>query len=118
MVKYQVFTLFVGLTTSAILIYLVRRAKLHVSLLVWWLFIIAGIIVFSVYPRLIDYIGAKLGIAYPPIIIAVVGFSLVFLKLLLIDINTTRNEIRFKKLIQRITLLEKELEELKKFQKN
>jgi hypothetical protein len=116
MVKYEVFTTITGLLIVFILIILTRRAKLHTSHLFWWLGVIIGISILSIYPKLVDKIGLILGIGYPPIIICILGLGAIFVKVLTMDMYITQNEIRYKQLAQKLAILEKEMQEMQKMQ--
>jgi hypothetical protein len=111
MISYKLFSLITGLIIAATLIKLVRNSKVHSSLFVWWTSIIGLILVFAFYPTLIDVMGKWFGISYPPIIISLAGIGLLLIKTLSMDIYITKNEIRYKKLAQKMALLEKELKE-------
>ncbi len=116
MVNYEFFTTITGLLIVLILIILTRRAKLHTLHLIWWLAVIIGISVLSIYPKIVDKIGLILGIGYPPIIICILGLGAILVKLLTMDMYITKNEIRYKKLAQKLAILEKEMEDVKKGQ--
>ena len=112
-ISYETFSALIGLLTALILIILVRRSRLHPFYLGWWFGIICVLLIFSLNPRLINKLGELLGIAYPPIIIAVLGLLAILIKILSMDIYITQSEIRYKKLVQKMVVLEREMQELK-----
>jgi len=106
LVTYKAFSIIVGLLISVVLILFVRKSRLHSVLFIWWFAIIALMLIFAFFPSLVDLIGLYFGIAYPPIIISVVGLGLICIKVLSMDIYITRNEIRYKQLAQKMAVLE------------
>jgi len=109
MVNYKIFSSVVGILIVLILIILTRRAKLHTAHLFWWFFIIICILILSFFPTIVDKIGLIFGIGYPPIIVCILGLGAILIKILTMDIYITQNEIRYKKLAQKLAILEKEL---------
>ncbi len=117
-ISYETFSALIGLLTVLILVILVRRSRLHPFYLGWWFGTICVLLIFSLNPRLINKLGELLDIAYPPIIIAVVGLLSILIKILSMDIYITQSEIRYKKLAQKMAVLEREMQELKESLKN
>lgn len=111
MITYKTFSLITGLLIAVILIKLARKSKIHTTHFIWWSSIISFILIFAIFPTLIDIIGRLVGISYPPIIVAVAGLGLMLIKTLTMDIYITQNEIRYKKLAQKMALLEKMVKE-------
>lgn len=103
---YKTFTIFSGVVVAFILFFLVRRSRLHSALFIWWSAIISLMLVFAFYPGLIDIIGRYFKVSYPPVLISVAGLCLIFVKILTMDIYITRNEVRYKRLAQKMALLE------------
>jgi hypothetical protein len=95
------------------ILWLVRRDRLHGSYALWWLLIAAGALLIGFFPRLVDWIGVKLGVAYPPMLLAMVAIIAVLLKLLGVDIDVTRRERRVRRLLQKVAMMELELRELR-----
>lgn len=106
MVATKIFSAVTGIFIALILIILVRRSKLNSLYFIWWSLIIAAILVFAFFPNLIDIIGNFLHVSYPPVLISIFGLGMIFIKVLLMDIYITENEMRFKKLAQRMAALE------------
>jgi len=69
--------------------------------------------VLGLFPRIVDYVAVHLGIAYPPVLALMLGLVAVVLKILVMDIERSRNMIRMQRLVQRIALLEAELHDLR-----
>lgn len=108
---YKIVTAFIGIVTGALILYLVRKDKLSVNYSLWWGLMAAGLILFGLVPSLVDFIGKKIGIYYPPILIVIIAICLIFIKLLFMDIHRSRHEQQIRILTQRLALYEKEKEE-------
>lgn len=99
----------IGVVTAAVILYLVRRDHLHARYAMWWIpaaFIIA---LLGIFPQLVDWVGPKLGIHYPPVLPLILALVLVMVKILLMDIERSRNEVKLYRLIQRVAMLEAEI---------
>ena len=101
----------IGITTAITIIVLIRKDHLHVRYGMWWIAVAAAFALLGVFPQTVDFFGAKLGIAYPPILAVIVALTLIVLKILVMDIERSRNQIRIQRLVQRVALLESELRE-------
>jgi hypothetical protein len=106
-----------GVVLALGILWLVRRDRLHGSYALWWLLIAAGALLIGFYPGLVDWIGVKLGVAYPPMLLAMVAIIAVLLKLLGVDIDVTRRERRVRRLVQKVAILELELRQLREQQR-
>lgn len=98
-----------GLGIGFLMVYLVRRDRLHGNYAVWWISVSACVIVFGMFPRVIDWIGTLLGVSYPPILLVVVALLLVLVKLLTNDLDRTRHKRKLRYLAQRIAILEHDI---------
>lgn len=88
---------------------LVRRDRLHGSYALWWLLVAVGSLVVGFFPRLVDWLGIKLGVNYPPMLLVLVAIMAILLKLLGVDIDVTRRERRMRRLLQKVAILELEI---------
>jgi len=113
LVTYKIFSIVMGLLISLSLILLIRKSRLQTVHFAWWSAIITLMLIFAFFPTLIDTLGHYFGIAYPPIIISVVGLGLICIKVLSMDTYITKNEIRYKRLAQKMALLETLIKEEK-----
>jgi hypothetical protein len=113
---YYLTSLALGSVLALGILWLVRRDQLHGSYALWWLLIAALALVFGFFPGLVDRIGATLGVAYPPMLLAMVAIIAILLKLLGLDIDVTRRERRVRRLLQKVAILELELRELREQQ--
>lgn len=105
---YNIATAIIGICTAGVILILIRRDKLSVNYSLWWAMLSAGLIFFGLVPSAVDWIGKKLGINYPPILLVIVAICLIFVKLLFMDIHRSRHERQIKVLTQRLALYENE----------
>ena len=100
------FSALLGLLIAGAIIYLVRKDKLHSRYALWWIPVALSIALTGIFPEAIDWAGRLLGIHYPPILplIAAIGFLLI--KILLMDIERSRNERKLHRLAQQMALYE------------
>jgi len=95
---------------------LIRRDRLHVRYGLWW---IAAAIIFAllgVFPALFDDFAHFLGIAYPPVLALTVAVVVLVIKILVMDLERSRNAIKLQRLIQRVALLDSELRSMQRRQ--
>jgi len=102
-------TSIIGIATALTIVVLIRKDYLHVRYGLWWMAAAFVFATLGLFPRIVDYIAGHLGIGYPPVLAIILGFIAVVLKILLIDIERSRNAIKMQRMVQRIALLEAEL---------
>ena len=113
MTSYYLTSVALGIVLALGILWLVRRDQLHGSYALWWLLLAAGALLLGFFPHLVDWVGVKLGIAYPPMLLAMVAIIAILLKLLGVDIDVTKRERRLRRLLQKVAILELELRELR-----
>ena len=91
------------------MLYLVRRDRLHGSYAIWWVAVSAAVVVFGIFPQLIDWVGVRLGVAYPPILLVIVAMLMLLVKMLTSDLDRTRQMRKLRFLAQRMAILEHEV---------
>jgi hypothetical protein len=99
----------IGIGISIAITILVRKNHLMASHAIWWLIVAAASMIFGAYPRLIDKIGAVLGIHYPPTLLIVIVMGFILIKMLTMDLKRTEQERKIRALIQRLAILESEI---------
>ena len=109
---YQLTSLMIGLSLAGVILWLVRRAHLHGPHAIWWIGLAAGIILLGTWPRLTDLIAPYLGVSYPPIVAVILGFALVLVKMMDMDLQRSLQEQRIRRLAQRLALLEARIESI------
>ena len=105
-------TSIIGILTAAIIVVLIRRDHLHVRYGLWWMGAAIAFALLGLFPALFDNIARYIGIAYPPVLALTIGVIILVLKILVMDIERSRNAIRLHRLTQRIALLESDLREM------
>ncbi len=109
MATYQFTSGMIGLVIAAIIVWLVRRDHLHGKYAIWWLAIAGGFAVLGLAPSSVDTVASRLGISYPPILVVVLGFGILVLKIILMDIERSKSIVKLHRLAQRLAILEAEL---------
>ena len=99
--------------TAGLIFYLVRRDHLHTRYTLWWIPTAFLLATFGLFPQLIDKLGLFLGISYPPVIALLLGLMALLIKILLMDIERSRNEVKLIRLTQKLAILEDNLESMK-----
>lgn len=108
MISYQLTSTVIGLAIAGSILFLVRRDHLHGPYAVWWLCVAAAVMLLGFFPRVTDYLAKLMGIGYPPILVIVIGFGLILVKMLTMDLERSRQERRIRRLAQRLAILEEQ----------
>jgi len=103
----------IGIVTAITIVILIRRDYLHVRYGLWWSGAAVAFACLGLFPAIFDNVAKYFGIAYPPVLALTLAVVILFLKILVMDIERSRNAIRMQRLIQRIALLETDLHELR-----
>lgn len=111
MISYQLISMSIGITIAAVILFMLRRDHIHGSHAVWWLLTAVGVVLLGLFPWLSDRLGRLLGVGYPPILAVLLGMAVLLIKVLSMDVEHARQERRLRRLIQRVALLEVQLEE-------
>jgi len=110
MIPYQWTTAIIGFLIAGSILFLVRRDHMHGPYAVWWLASSAVVVLISLFPGFINLVAGRLGIAYPPILPVFVGMGLILIKMLTMDLERSRQELKLRRLTQRLAMLEATLE--------
>jgi len=102
----------IGITAAIIIVILIRRDHLNVRYGLWWMAVAVAFALLGLFPAFFDTIAVYFGVAYPPILALTIGVVVLVIKILLMDIERSRNAIRSQRLTQRIALLESDLREM------
>jgi hypothetical protein len=102
-----------GIAIAGSILWLVRRDHLHGSHALWWLAVAVGALLVGFAPTAVDWLGRLFGVHYPPMLLVVVVLGAFLLKLLQVDIDTSRRERRMRRMIQKMAILELEVRELR-----
>lgn len=102
----------IGIATAITIMILIRRDYLHVRYGLWWTGAAIAFAFLGLLPAFFDKIAKFFGIAYPPMLALTLAIVILFIKILVMDIERSRNAIRRQRLIQRVALLESDLREM------
>jgi len=106
MITYQITSMAIGVFLAAVILFLVRRDHLHGPYAIWWIGAAATVALLGFFPRLFDVVAVKLGVSYPPVLAIVLGFSMLLIKILTMDLERSRQERLIRRLAQRLAILE------------
>lgn len=101
-----------GFAMAAVIFIQMRRGYLSMSKGLGWS---AALILFcfsGLAPSLFDMFASKLGINYPPILAVVFATGVLTIKALAMDIENSELRITQRRLVQRIAILESDIERL------
>lgn len=99
---------FVGIVLSFSIIFLVRRDHISPNVAARWFLVSLCVLGLGLKPEFIDYIGAGLGIGYPPIIPVLLAIAAALVKILLMDIAHQKQQVKLDRLIQKVSIMEAE----------
>ncbi|MCX7553950.1 DUF2304 domain-containing protein [Marinicella sp. S1101] len=103
--------LIIGSILSISILYLVRKGKMHGPYATWWLLVALSAIILSIFPQIIDWVAARLGITYPPTLLLVLSVSMILIRMLTMDMALTRKERKIRRLTQKMAILEAAIEQ-------
>ena len=106
MITYQITSMAIGVSLAAVILFLVRRDHLHGPYSLWWIGAATTVALLGFFPRLFDALAVQLGISYPPILAIVLGFAMLLVKILTMDLERSRQERLIRRLAQRLAMLE------------
>lgn len=102
--------LIIGALLSISILYLVRKGKMHGPYATWWLLVAVSAIVLSIFPNIVDWVAAQVGITYPPTLLLVLSVSMILIRMLTMDMALTLKERKIRRLTQKMAILEETLE--------
>lgn len=102
----------IGIATAITIVVLIRKDHLHVRYGLWWTGAAVAFALLGLFPAFFDKFATYVGVAYPPILAMTLAVSILVIKILVMDIERSRNAIRMQRLVQRIALLEADLREM------
>ena len=105
-------TSIIGIIAAIVILILIRRDHLHVRYGLLWVAAAVAFALLGLFPALFDSFAKYMGIANPPILALTIGVVVLVLKILVMDLERSRNAIRMHRLVQRIGLLESDLREM------
>ncbi|MEP0201373.1 MAG: DUF2304 domain-containing protein [Halioglobus sp.] len=104
----------IGLLVAAIIIVLMRKDSLHAQHGLGWIIVALCFALLGFSPEVIDHIAQRFGVSYPPVLALTLAIAILVIKILLMDIERSRIEMRNQRLIQRMAMLEADVKLLRK----
>jgi hypothetical protein len=101
-----------GLAVALLIMLLIRRDKLHVDHGLGWVLVAVAFALLGFSPGIVDWVAARLGIGYPPVLGLSLAIAVLVIKTLLMDIERSRIDVRNRRLTQRVAMLEAQLASL------
>ena len=114
MISYKITTTFIGVILFLIIFFLVRRGKLQEKYSLTWFAIGIIVVILGVFPSIIDSIAKLTGINYPPALFFMIAVAVLLIQNLYLFIFASQNEVRIKKLMQQVAVLDKLVEEVQR----
>jgi len=105
-------TSIIGIATAITIVVLIRKDHLHARYGLWWTGAAVSFAALGLFPALFDHIAKYVGVSYPPILALTLAVAILVIKILVVDIERSRNAIRMQRLIQRLGILEANLYDL------
>lgn len=110
----SLFTGAIGLLVAGTILVLIRKDQLHAQHGLSWVIVALCFAFLGFSPEIIDRIAMTLGVAYPPVLALTLCIVVLIIKILLMDIERSKIEVRNQRLIQRMAIYEADLKKLKK----
>lgn len=111
MVTYSIVTSVIGISSAAFILLMIKKHQMYVNYTIWWLCVSFAMIIFGIKPQFFDSIVKYFGVSYPPTLLFLVAILFLFIKILFMDIERTKHEIRIRRLVQRVSILQAALDE-------
>ena len=96
----------IGITLTLAIIYLVRADHISPKVAARWFLLALLVLTVSLAPEVVDWIGIQLGIAYPPILPILVAIAVAMVKILIMDIERQKMQIKIDRLVQKVSVME------------
>jgi hypothetical protein len=101
---------FIGALLSITIVFLTRRDHISPLVAVRWFLIAILVLVVSFFPSSVDKIGELLGIGYPPVIPILIALGAAMIKILMMDIERQKMQVKLDRVIQRLAIIEQSVE--------
>lgn len=102
--------LIAAVTTTLFIVELLRRRILREKYAVLWLFVAAGLLVFSIFPGLLTALAGLLGFEVPANLLFAISALLLLLVSVQLSYEVSRVEARTRRLAEEIALLRRQVE--------
>ncbi len=102
----------IGIVTALTIVILMRRDRLHVRYGLWWMAAAITFALLGFFPLAFDQLAARLGVAYSPVLALTLGMIILVIKILVMDLERSKNSVKLNRLVQRIALLESDIRQM------
>ncbi|MBU2972647.1 DUF2304 domain-containing protein [Pseudoalteromonas sp. C2R02] len=113
MTNPQIVSSIIGVVLAVTIYLLVRRDHLAPRQAIRWSFVALIVLFLGTFPIVVDWLGHAVGISYPPIIPLIIGLGAALIKILLMDIERNKMNVTQDRIIQKLAMLEAEIESVK-----
>lgn len=111
--KLQITVILVALLLLIIVIRAIRSGHLQLKHALLWIFLGVINLLFALFPGVTLYFTKLMGIELPVNAIFLTSIVVAYLLILQLSINSSTNELKKRKIAQKVTILEEEVRELK-----
>lgn len=108
----------IGVTLALTIIMLVRGDRMSPKVAARWFCVSLLVLLVSLTPEIVDWLGLTLGIAYPPILPVLFAIAVITVKILIMDIERQKIQTKIDRLVQKISIIEAMAENKAKSEEN
>lgn len=98
-----------GVSVGGCILRLVRKDRLLIKHASAWISVALMLVFAGLFPSIFDWIADRIGVAYPPTLVLLLGILALLLKALMSDIESSKLEVRLVRLAQKTSMLEADL---------
>ena len=103
----------IGIALTLAIVYLVRADHISPKVAARWFLLALLVLTVSLAPEVVDWIGIQLGIAYPPVLPILIAIAVAMVKILIMDIERQKMQVKMDRLVQKVSVFETMLNEQK-----
>ena len=107
------FTATLGVIVALVIVKLIRKDQLEARSGMAWITVAVGFCLLGFAPTAFDSLATRLGVAHSPSLAFSIALGLITLKLVYDDVQRSQSNLRLKRTVQRLAMLEADLEELR-----
>lgn len=103
----------IGIALTLAIVYLVRADHISPKVAARWFLLALLVLTVSLAPEVVDWIGIQLGIAYPPVLPILIAIAVAMVKILIMDIERQKMQVKIDRLVQKVSVFETMMNEQK-----
>lgn len=111
-IRIQIIIAVIVIIALCVIVNMIRKKRLELRYALAWLIVGVGILILDCFPKLIDWLAHKIGIASPVNMLFFFGFCFSLMIIFVLTISISRMSIRLKQLAQELALYEKKSEDV------